>query len=94
MIAAVTRTFEEASEEARMLADRAAEAAEEGARAARRGYRLARSRAEDAADDAAACIRKQPLKAVGAALSAGLVIGAAGSFLAVAAGSRCLGRRG
>jgi ElaB/YqjD/DUF883 family membrane-anchored ribosome-binding protein len=88
MTPAVARAFEETSEEARVLAARAVEAAEQGTRAARRSYRLARRRAEDAADEAATCIRRQPLKAVGAALGAGLVIGVAGGFLMALIGRR------
>jgi ElaB/YqjD/DUF883 family membrane-anchored ribosome-binding protein len=88
MTPAVARAFAEASEEARLLAAKAAEAVEEGAHVARRSYRLATRRAEDAADAAVACIRKQPLKAVGAALGAGLVIGVAGGLLAAVIGRR------
>lgn len=88
MAPAVARAFEETSAEARVLAAKAAEAVEEGAHAARRSYRLAKRRAEDAADEAATCIRKQPLKAVGAALGAGLMIGVAGGFLAAVIGRR------
>ena len=91
MTPAVARALNEASEETRVLAARAAEAVEEGAHAARRSYRLARRRAEDVADDAVSCIRKQPLKAVGAALGAGLVIGLAGGLLAAVIGSRWVG---
>ena len=71
-----------------MFAAKATEAVEEGVHEARRSYRLARRRAEDAADDAAARIRRQPLKSVGAAFGAGLVIGAAGAFVAAVIGVR------
>jgi ElaB/YqjD/DUF883 family membrane-anchored ribosome-binding protein len=92
MTPAVARALDEASEEARVLAAKAAEAVEKRAHAASRSYRLARRRAEDAADEAATCIRKQPLKAVGAALGAGLVIGVAGGLLAAVIGRRWVGR--
>jgi ElaB/YqjD/DUF883 family membrane-anchored ribosome-binding protein len=85
---ALAHAFEETSEEARVLAANAAEVVEQGAHVARRSYRLAKRRAEDAADEAATCIRRQPLKAVGAALGAGLVIGVAGGFLTAWIGSR------
>ena len=90
MIPAVARVaFEEASEEARVLAAKASETVQEGVHAAKRNYRVAMRRAEDAANDATTCIRKQPLTAVGVALGAGLAIGAVGGFLAaVIAGRR------
>ena len=85
MTSAVARAvLEEASDEVRALAGNAAETLDKGMHEARRTYRLARRRAEDAATDAATCIRKQPLTAVGVALSAGLVIGAAGGLLIAA----------
>jgi len=80
--------IEEAADEARVFAAKAAEAVQEGVHAARRSYRLAKRRAEDAADDATACIRKQPLTAVGVAFVAGLAIGAASGFVAVVIGRR------
>ena len=85
MTSAVAReVLEEASNEVRALAGNAADAFDKGTHEAGRTYRLARRRAEDAAYDAATCIRKQPLTAVGVALAAGMVIGAAGGFLAAA----------
>jgi ElaB/YqjD/DUF883 family membrane-anchored ribosome-binding protein len=93
MTPAVARALNEASEETRVLAAKAAEAVEEGAHAARRGYRLARRRAEDVADNAVSCIRKQPLKAVGAALGAGLVIGVATGLLSAVLGGRWAGHK-
>ena len=82
MTSAVARAvLEEASDEMRALAGNAAEALDKRMHEARRTYRLARRRAEDAANDAATCIRKQPVTAVGVALGAGIVIGAAGGFL-------------
>ena len=93
MSPAVARALEEVSDEALALGAKAAEAIEEGAHAARRSYTLARRRAEDAADEAATRIRRQPLKAVGAALGAGLAMGLVGGFLAAVIGSRWVGRR-
>jgi ElaB/YqjD/DUF883 family membrane-anchored ribosome-binding protein len=85
MTSAVARAvLEETSDEVRALAGDAAEAFEKRMLEARRTYRLARRRAEDAANDAATCIRNQPLTAVGVALAAGIVIGAAGGFLIAA----------
>jgi ElaB/YqjD/DUF883 family membrane-anchored ribosome-binding protein len=85
MTSAVARAvLEEASDEMRALAGNAAEALDQGVRQARRTYRLARRRAEDAANDVSTCIRMQPLTAVGVALGAGIVIGAAGAFLMAA----------
>ena len=86
MTPAVARAFEEASSEVRTLAAKAGEAVEEGAHAVKRTYRLATHRAEDAMSEAASCIRKQPLKAVGTALGAGLLIGVAGGLLAAVLG--------
>ena len=94
MTPAVARAFEEASTEARVLATKAGEAVEEGVHAARRSYRLAKHRVEDAADEASTCIRKQPFKAVGTALGAGLVIGVAGGFLAAMIGRQSTRRNG
>jgi ElaB/YqjD/DUF883 family membrane-anchored ribosome-binding protein len=95
MTPAVARAVvDDASREARVLAARAADAVEEGMHAARRRYRVAERRAEDAANEAVTRIRKQPLKAVGAALTAGLVIGAASALLAAVIGGRCARRNG
>jgi ElaB/YqjD/DUF883 family membrane-anchored ribosome-binding protein len=80
--------IEEVAEEARVFAAKAAEAVQEGVHEARRSYRLAKRRAEDAVDDATACIRKQPLRAVGVAFGAGLAIGVAGGFVAAVIGRR------
>jgi ElaB/YqjD/DUF883 family membrane-anchored ribosome-binding protein len=91
MTPAVARVFEEASEETRILAAKAAAAVDEGAHAARRGYRLTKRRVEDVANEAATCIRKQPLTSVGTALAAGLVIGVAGGFFATVIVSRWVG---
>ena len=89
MIPAVARgAFEEASAEARVLAAKADETVQEGVHAAKRRYRVAMRRAEDAANDATTCIRRQPLTAVGVALGAGLAIGAVGSFLAAVIASQ------
>ena len=77
---------EEVAEEARVFAARAAQTVQGGAQVARRSYRLAKRRAEDVADEAAARIRKQPLRAVGAAFGAGLAIGVAGGFVAAVIG--------
>jgi ElaB/YqjD/DUF883 family membrane-anchored ribosome-binding protein len=83
MASAVARAvLEDASEEVRALAGNAAEAIDNGMHEARRTYRVARRRVEDAADDAAACIRKQPLTAVGVAFGAGIVAGAACGLIA------------
>jgi ElaB/YqjD/DUF883 family membrane-anchored ribosome-binding protein len=88
MTTAVARAvFEEASEEVRALAARAGEVAEEGVHLAKRTVRTAQRRAEDAANDAATCIRQQPLTAVSVAVGAGLAIGAAGAFFAAAIAS-------
>ena len=88
-LAVAGAAIEEVAEEAaRVFAARAAEAIEEGVHAARRGYRLAQRRVEGAADDATACIRRQPLRAVGVAFGAGLAIGAASGFVAVVIGRR------
>jgi ElaB/YqjD/DUF883 family membrane-anchored ribosome-binding protein len=76
--------LDEASDEVRALAENAAEALDKGMHDARRTYRLARRRAEDAANDVTTCIREQPLTAVGVALGAGIVIGAAGGLLMAA----------
>ena len=85
MTFAVAReVLEEASDEVRAVAGNAAEALDKGMHEATRTYRLARRRAEDAANDASTCIRKQPLTAVGVALGAGIVIGAAGGFFIAA----------
>lgn len=88
MTPAVYRFLKDVSEERRVLAAKTAEAAGGGAHAARRGYRLVTRGAEAAADGAATCIRKQPLKAVGAALGAGLVIGMASGILMAVLGNR------
>lgn len=85
--------FAEASREARVLASRAADAVQEGVHAARRTYAIAQRRAEDAADDAAHYIRKQPLTSVGLALGAGLVIGVTGAFIAHAISGRSADRQ-
>ncbi len=89
MIPAVARgAFEEASQEARVLAAKAGDTVQESARATKRSYRVAMRRAEDAANDATTCIRKQPLTAVGVALGAGLALGAVAGFLAAVVASR------
>jgi ElaB/YqjD/DUF883 family membrane-anchored ribosome-binding protein len=94
MTAAVARAaFEEASAEARALAARAGEAVEEGVHAAKRTLRTVQRRGEDAANDAATCIRKQPLSAVSVAFGAGVAIGAAGGLLAAALGNWYAARR-
>ena len=75
MTPALARFLEEVSEETRVLASETAAPAGEGAH-------------QEAADGAATCIRKQPLKAVGAAFGAGLVIGIASGILVVVLGNR------
>jgi ElaB/YqjD/DUF883 family membrane-anchored ribosome-binding protein len=90
--AAARAAFAEASEDARALAARAGEAVEEGVHAAKRTFRTAQRRAEDVANDATTCIRKQPFTAVTVALGAGLALGAAGAVLAIAIGRRLAGR--
>jgi ElaB/YqjD/DUF883 family membrane-anchored ribosome-binding protein len=88
MAAGVARAaFAEASEEARALAARAG-AVEEGLHVAKRTFRTTQRRAEDMANDAATCVRQQPLTAVSVALGAGLVIGAAAACLAAAIAGR------
>ena len=83
MASAVARAvLEDASEEVRALAGNAAEAIENGMHEARRTYRVVRRGVEDAADDAASRIRKQPLTAVGVAFGAGIVVGAACGLIA------------
>jgi ElaB/YqjD/DUF883 family membrane-anchored ribosome-binding protein len=82
-------TFADATREARVLAAKASEAVEDGLHAARRSYKIARRRADDAAGDVAAYIKKQPLMTVGVALGAGLVLGLAGGFILSAVSGRC-----
>jgi ElaB/YqjD/DUF883 family membrane-anchored ribosome-binding protein len=85
MATAIARVaFEEASKEAHALVAKAEEAIEEGVYAAKRTMRTAQRRAEDAVNDAAGCVRKQPLTAVSATLGAGIAIGVAGALLATA----------
>lgn len=76
------------SHEARLLKSMAADAVEDGVHAAKRSYKIAVRRLEDATDQAAANIRKQPFKAVGVALGAGLLLGVAGAWLVRSRGSR------
>jgi ElaB/YqjD/DUF883 family membrane-anchored ribosome-binding protein len=85
MATATARTaFAQASQEAHVLAAKAEEAIDEGVHAAKRSLRAAQHRAEDAAEDAATCVRKQPLTAVSVAFAAGVAIGVAGGWLAAA----------
>jgi ElaB/YqjD/DUF883 family membrane-anchored ribosome-binding protein len=64
-----------------LLKSLAADAVDDGVHAAKRTYRIAARRFEDVTDEAATCIRRQPFKAVGVALGAGLLFGAAGAWL-------------
>jgi ElaB/YqjD/DUF883 family membrane-anchored ribosome-binding protein len=85
MATATVRTaFQQASQGARALATKAEEAIDERVHATTRTVRTAQHRAEDAADDAAACVRKQPLTAVSVAFGAGIALGVAGGLLAAA----------
>lgn len=65
------------SHEARMLKSVAADAAEAGVYKARRAVRIARRDMADAHDAAVYRIKREPLKAVGAAFGAGALAGAA-----------------
>ena len=85
MTSAVARAvLRDATEEVHQLAGNAADALDKGMHEARRTYRVVMRRAEATANDAATCIRKQPLTAVGVALAGGVVIAAAGGFLIAA----------
>lgn len=66
------------ADEARVLKDLAAEALDDGRHAAKRAFKAARRRAQrvaDLRDEALYRVKREPLKAVGLALGAGLVIG-------------------
>jgi ElaB/YqjD/DUF883 family membrane-anchored ribosome-binding protein len=69
------------SHDARLLKSIAADAVEDGVHAAKRTYKIAVRRFEDVSDQAATRIRRQPFKALGVALGAGLLVGAAGGWL-------------
>jgi ElaB/YqjD/DUF883 family membrane-anchored ribosome-binding protein len=74
-----------AAEDARALKTAAAEAVEDGREAVKRAYDAGRKRLAAASrlpSDAADCIAEQPLTAVGVALGAGLLIGAAFGWVA------------
>ena len=77
------------SHEAQLLTSIATDAVEDGVHAAKRTYKIAARRVEDATDDTATCIRRQPFTAVGVALGGGLLLGVTGAWIAGALGSRC-----
>jgi ElaB/YqjD/DUF883 family membrane-anchored ribosome-binding protein len=67
---------------------RATDAVEDGVRAARRAFKTAQRSLQNAADlrdEAAYRVKREPLKAVGFAFGAGLLMGVVGSFV----GRRC-----
>ena len=68
-----------ASHQARLLKSIAEDAVEDGVHAARRAMKTVRYRLDDLGDlrdEAARCVKRQPLVAVGTAFGAGLAIGA------------------
>lgn len=88
-VALAESALADAAREARVLASKASDIVDDTLRTARRSYSTARHRVEDAADDATKIVRKQPLRSVGVALGAGLVLGVAGTVLTWALASRC-----
>jgi len=76
----VCRQAAHLSHEARLLKSLATDAIEDGVHAAERAITLAKRRAEklaDFKDEAVHRVRRQPLRALGIALGAGLVLGVA-----------------
>ena len=89
----VCRQAAHTSHEARALKTIAQDAIEDGTHAARRALRTVKHRLEDLGDlqeEAIHRVKRQPLRAVGIAAAAGVVVGLAVGWM----GSRCAFRRG
>lgn len=72
------------SHEARLVKSMAEDAIEDGVHAAKRAMKRARrgvERLADLKDETALCVKRQPFRAVGTALGAGLVIGAVAGWI-------------
>jgi ElaB/YqjD/DUF883 family membrane-anchored ribosome-binding protein len=86
-IADAVRHAAHLSHEARLVTSMARDAGEEGVHAAKRAMRRVRRQGvealEDFREDAAHYVKRQPLKAVGIAVGAGLLMGAVVGWLGV-----------
>ena len=79
---AIRHVTEDLTHEAKRARTRASEAVEDGVHAAKRAYKMAKRDAADWRDDTVDCIRREPMASIAAAFAGGLIVGAAGMWVA------------